>query len=117
MKMVEFITRDELFKKANIKVNQLCCHLNDENDIHINGSLTLEGKWAEDCVVTIKANLCDKDGNIFYIVRDFSGINFKMTEYVTFSIYCANVARFFDVEKLHHVEIYPYIDNVKNDHM
>ena len=117
MKTIEFIIRDELFKKANIKVSQLCCYLDDENDIHINGSLTLEGKWAEDCVAAIKANLCDKDCNILYIVRDFSSINFKKIEYVTFSIYCANIARFFDAEKLHHVELYPYMDSVKNDHM
>ena len=95
---------DELFEKANIKLSQLCCYLNDENDIHINGSSTLEGKWSEECVAIIKANLCDKDGNILYIVREFSSINFKIMEYVTFSIYCADIARFFDVQNLHHVE-------------
>ena len=117
MKAVELITKDELFKKVNIKHGQLCCYLNEENDIHINGSLTLEGKWSEDCVAMIKANLCDKEGNILYIVREFSCVNFKILEYVTFSIYCANITRFFDVQKLHHVELYPYINSVKNDYM
>lgn len=115
MKAVELITKDELFKKVNINLGQLCSYLNAENDIYINGSVVLEGEWPKECVVTIKANLCDKDGNILYIVRDFNSINFKMLEYVTFSIYCANIDRFFDVEKLHYVELYPYIKNVNND--
>ena len=33
-----------------------------------------------------------------------------MLEYVTFSIYSANIARFFDTEKLHHIELYPYVE-------
>lgn len=41
-----------------------------------------------------------------YVNKSYSEISFKMVNYDAFSISCSDLTRFFDIDKLHHIEIY-----------
>lgn len=56
-----------------------------------------------------KTNLCDEEGRILFVNKSYSGISFEMVNYDAFSITCSDLTRFFDIDKLHHVEIYPNV--------
>ena len=63
----------------------------------------------KDYLLNVKANLCDEEDGVRYVLNDFSGIDFEMVKYGTFSLYCADLERFFDIERLHYVEVYPEV--------
>ena len=57
----------------------------------------------------LRANPCDEKGGILFVNKSYSGISFEMVSYDAFSITCSESTRFFDIDKLHHIEIYPNV--------
>lgn len=115
-KVVNIDTRNKM-KKVDVhcrqglseffKISQLYGVLNEEYDIHVNGSIEMIGKAYENIKkVKIYANLCNKDGAILYVLHDWE--NYLVSEglYHSFSLFCCAVDRFFDPSELEYVELY-----------
>lgn len=115
MKNFEVVVKKDLFDGIGVKVEQLNCHINEENDFRLYGSITAEDARMDGYLLHVKANLCDEEGRVWYVLNDFSGISFEMVKYDTFSLYCADLKRFFDLDKLHHVEVYPKVGKKKDE--
>lgn len=107
MKNVDLVILSPLFKVLEVSVDQLKCYIDNSEEFRISGSVSSKKKMPEGYVMIVKANLCDKDGGILYALRDYFGFSFEMLEYDVFSMNCADLSRFFDLEDLHHVELYP----------
>lgn len=105
MKKVEVRCRDlssELFK-----IDQLYGNLNEDYDIHVNGSIEMIGKdYGNLEKVKVYANLCNKDGAILYVLNGWRNYQVGEGVYSSFSMYCSTVCRFFDPIELEYVEIY-----------
>lgn len=109
MKNVEVVVKQDLFDDIGLKVARLNCHMNEENDFRLYGSITAKDARLDGYLLHVKANLCDEEGRVWYVLNDFSGISFEMVKYDTFSLYCADLKRFFDIDRLRYVEVYPKI--------
>ncbi len=103
------LLKKELFDGIGVEVNQLYASLNEEDDIHINGSVSNVGKGLKGNLLEIKANLCAENGEILYVLNTYSTMKFDLVRYDSFSMYCSSVSRFFDMDELHHVELYPRV--------
>lgn len=104
MKRVEVRCRKipELFK-----IDQLYGVLNEDYDIHVNGSIEMPGKdYGNLKKVKVYANLCNKDGAILYILNGWKNYQVCEGAYNSFSMYCSTVGRFFDPRELEYVEVY-----------
>lgn len=89
------------------KINQLYCVLNDDFDIRVNGSIEMVGKsYGNIKNVKIYANLCNKDGQILYVLNGWKNYPVNEGDYNSFSLYCSTVGRFFDPSELNYVELY-----------
>lgn len=115
MKNVEVVVKQDLFDGIGLKVAQLNCHINEENDFRLYGSITAEDARLDGYLLHVKANLCDEEGGILYIFSDFSEISFEMVKYDTFSMYCTDLTRFFNIDKLSRVELYPKVMKKKDE--
>lgn len=115
MKKVELVLKKDLFDSIGIELSQLHCSINSDSDIMINGSCLLKNeKPLQDYILDIKANLCDEKGNILYIMNSRSNLKFTLTNYEVFSLFMVNGARFFDLNKLHHIELHPNVKKEQN---
>lgn len=115
MKNIDLIFKQDLFDNIGVKVGQACCYINDDNDFRFYGSITAEDERLDDYLLYIKANFCDDEGRVWYVLDDFCGTDFEMVKYDTFSLYCADLKRFVDIEKLHYVEVYPKVVKKKEE--
>lgn len=96
------ILRD--FDAIGVKIGQLSCTLSEEGDIRLSGSVRVE-QCLDEYVLHIKANICDKE-NILYVLEG-TGISFEYTKFDGFSIYYTNLGRFFGLDNLDHLDVYP----------
>lgn len=60
-------------------------------------------------LLNMRVNLCDEEDRILFVDRSYSEINFELVNYDAFSISCSDLARFIDMDKLHHMEVYPHV--------
>lgn len=88
------------------KVSQLYADINDEKDIHVNGSVSLIGDVGKITSIKIMANLCDAKGAILMNMNSYKSHKTEVSEYFVFNLYCADVSRYFDVNELEHIELY-----------
>lgn len=108
MKKVEVRCRETM---DFLKIGQLYSIMDDDCDIHINGSLTIENEeFGELKTVKVYANLCNEAGEILYLLRAYSDFSLTTNVYYSFSVYCADLSRFFRVDELAYVEIYTVFD-------
>ena len=105
MKRVEVRCRDGVL--GAFKIDQLYCVINEDYDIHINGSIEMIGKdYGNIENVKVYANLCNIDGAILYVLNGWKNYSVGEGIYNSFSLYCSNVDRFFDIEEHEYVELY-----------
>lgn len=94
-------------QKTVCKIDQLYSAINSDNDIHVNGAITvLPRRIRQTRCVNVYANLCDKNGAILHILNTYRDFNLQDDAYYSFSMYCADVSRYFDIAELDHVEVY-----------
>ena len=107
MRDIEVVIKEELFDELKVKVGQLTCVIDKDNDLRVCGSLTAGEMHFDEYLLYVKANLCDEKNNAWFVLREYSGVDFEMVKYDSFSIDCANIGRFMDLGKFHHVELFP----------
>ena len=112
MKKVEIIVKQELFDNIGVTVEQLHYNIGKNYDFMLCGSVSSNNEKLDGYLLYLRANFCDEEGGILFIDKSYSQISFEMVNYDAFSLSCSNLTRFFEVEKLHHIEIYP---NVRKD--
>lgn len=89
------------------QIDQLYVAINEDYDIHINGSIQMIGMKTEDVKkVKVYANLCNQEGKILYVLNNWKNYPVKEEAYNSFSLYCSTISRFFNPEELSYVEIY-----------
>ena len=105
IKQIEVRCRDgisELFK-----IGQLYSALNEDYDIHVNGSIEMIGKdYGNIKRVRVYANLCNRDGAILYVLNGWKNYPVREGGYNSFSLYCSTIGRFFDPDELKYIELY-----------
>jgi len=90
-----------------IRISQTYGVLNEDSDIHVNGAVTVIGENLGDYKkINVYANLCNKDGEILYILNGWKNHELGKNRYFSFSMYCSAVNRFFDIEEFSYAEIY-----------
>lgn len=106
MKEIKVVVREEMFKKNNVAVGQITASLNDELDLNMHGSLSvIEGTSPKDDCFNLKAAACNENGGILYVHNEY---NISLVwGYNTFSFYCADVSRFYQVKELAYIELFP----------
>ena len=105
MKQVEVRVRDGI--SESFKLDQLYGVVNEDFDIHVNGSIEMIDKEYPNLErVKVYANLCNKDGLILYILNNWNNYQINAGDYHSFSLYCSTVGRFFDSSELEYVELY-----------
>ena len=113
MKKIELILKKELFDKIGVEIGQLHYEIDkDNNDFRLCGSVSSDNEKLRGYSLYLGTNLCTEKGEILYVNKSYSGISFEIINYDAFSIYCSDLSRFFDVEQLHHIEIYPNVRKV-----
>lgn len=115
MKKVELIVKQDLFDKIGVTIGQLHYNIDKNNDFSLCGSVSSDSKKLEGYSLYLRANLCDEEGGILYVNKSYSGISFEMVNYDAFSITCSDLTRFFDIDKLHHIEIYPNVRKASDE--
>ena len=107
---VEIVLKKDLFENIGVEVSQLYCNINENSDVSINGSCLLkDSKKLEKHALDIKANLCDEQGNILYVMDSRSNLKFTLTNYEVFTLFMVNASRLFDINELHHIQLHPSI--------
>lgn len=87
--------------------DQLYANINDNDDIHINGSIsTKERENSYRGKIRIYANLCNSDGKILYIFEAYRNFDISMDDYCSFSMYASSLSRFVEMDKTAYVELY-----------
>lgn len=90
-----------------IKFDQMYGIINEDSDVHVNGSISIVGK---DNIAYKKArvhvNLCNKDGLILYVLNTYNNFHLKENEYFSFSVFCSTLNRYFDIKELAYAEVY-----------
>lgn len=109
MKKVELIVKQDLFDKIGVTIGQLHYNIDKNNDFSLCGSVSSDNEKLEGYSLYLRTNLCDEEGSILFVNKSYSGISFEMVNYDAFSITCSDLTRFFDIDKLHHIEIYPNV--------
>ena len=89
-----------------IDIGQLYAVINGDNDIHVNGSITVKKEATDKQNIRIYANLLDKDEHILYVLSSYRSISLKKGSYKSFSMYCAKIERFLPMDELDCIEIY-----------
>lgn len=112
MKDVKIKVMNE-FDGIGVKIGQLSCTFNEEGDIHLCGTVKSE-QCLDDYLLQIKANICNEENNVLYVLSTFEGISFEYTKFDGFTIFCTQLNRFMDVSRMSYVEIYPKLKK-KND--
>lgn len=108
MEKIKVIERNNLFKNCGMQLGQLHFQISGRDELRIHGSVTLEdGKIPSDMFLRVKANICDKNGNILHILEDHSKILFECTSYNTFSLYCYDISRYINLKEVEYIELYP----------
>lgn len=91
-----------------LTIGQTLCTLEENGDLNAFGSVkvadNLPKKYRK---VRIYANLCDESGNVRYIINSWINVSIDVNVYFSFSMYCANINRFFDAAELKYIEIFP----------
>lgn len=105
MKKIEVCCREgisELFK-----IDQLYSVLTKDNDIHVNGSVEMIGSdYGNIKRIKVYANLCNKDGAILYVLNGWKNYSVSKGTYISFSLYCSTIGRFFNPDELDYAELY-----------
>lgn len=109
MRKVELVIRQDLFNDIGVEVNQLYWEINKDNDFQLNGSVSSDGRKLEGYSLDLRANLCNEEGGIMFVDRSYCEISFELIKYAAFSMSCSDVSRFVDMDKLHHIELYPRV--------
>lgn len=92
-------------------IGQLYGTVNEENDIHVNGSVTITGnEYNGYGSVKMYVNLCNEDGVILYVISIYTNFKLMQNGYYSFSAYCADITRFVDMKELAYAEVYPIYD-------
>lgn len=107
MREIDVVVKSDLFDELGLLVEQMTCVINKENDLKLCGSLTAGEKCLDDYLVNLKVNLCDEKGDVWFVAREYCGIDFEILKYDSFSVDYANIPRFMNLDKLHHVELFP----------
>lgn len=114
MKNINVVVKQELFDILGVKVGQLNCYINKDNDFRFCGSVSAEEQMPEGYTLFFKANLCGEEGRVLYVLKEYFGFDFELVNYDAFSMYCADLTRFFDIDMLHYVELYPKVTREKD---
>ena len=94
-----------------LEAGQIFCVINKENDVNINGSITIMGNDYNDHeTMKVYANLCNDAGEILLVMSNYNNYNLKKNNYYTFELFCADVSRFFEPAELAYAEIYIVFD-------
>lgn len=105
LKRVEVRCRDGI--SDLFKIDQLYGVMNEDYDIHVNGSINMPEKdYGNIKRVRVYANICNKEGEILYILNNWTNYPVEVGNYRSFSLYCSAVGRFFDVEEIEYAELY-----------
>lgn len=90
-----------------IRIEQAYGNINEDSDIHINGSITVvDNDLKKYKKVRIYVNLCNENGNVLYVLNNWKNVALDVNKYFSFSAYCASVNRFFDLSEFKYAEIY-----------
>ncbi len=110
-KKIDVVVKNELFEALSIKVEQVCCKLYNDYELTLHGSLNVNNDHGlKGRAMKMKANACDENGNIIHVFYEYGEHKFYLVNYDAFSITASDVRRCFDIEELHHIEIYPYVE-------
>ena len=115
MKKVELLVKQDLFDKIGVTIGQLHYNIDKNNDFSLCGSVSSDNEKLEGYLLYLRANLCDEEGGILFVNKSYSGIGFEMVNYDAFSISCSDFTRFFDIDKLYHIEIYPNVRKASDE--
>lgn len=109
MKKVDVIIKDDLFDKIGLKVKK-CSAYTEEHDsyVRIHGDILSKEEWDETYCLKVKANLCNKDGEIVCIDCDLDRKTFLKTGYDSFLINCYKGNN----TDIKYVEVYPQIEKM-----
>lgn len=89
------------------KIDQLYGVLTEDKDIHVNGSIEVLGKdYGNIKRIKVYANLCNKDGEILYVLDGWKKYPVREGIYNSFSLYCSTIGRFCETDELDYVELY-----------
>lgn len=106
MKRVDIRCRENVDMEL-FELDQLYGVLNEEYDIHVNGSIKMnEQDYGNIKKVKVYANLCNKDGEILYVLNNYYNYSVYPGNYKSFSMYCSTIGRFFEADELDYVELY-----------
>lgn len=90
-----------------IQISQTYGVINEDTDVHVNGAVAVIGKDLGDYKkIKVYANLCNKEGEILYILNGWKNHKLEENGYFSFSMYCSTVNRFFGIEEFSYAEIY-----------
>lgn len=106
---VEIIIKKELFDSIGVIVSEPNCCIHKENDIWIEGNVSINENKLGGRTFSVSANLCDEDNGILFDFREYPLISFKEKSTDFFILHCVDITRFFDIDLLHHIEIYPRV--------
>ena len=109
MNVVELVVRNDLFEGIGVTIGQLHYHINKENDFMLCGSVSTDKNELDGFVLDLRVNLCNEKGGILFVNRSYSEISFDKVKYDAFSVSCSDISRFFDINELHHIEVYPHV--------
>lgn len=109
MKELAVVVKQELFNKLGLKIGQLNGCFNEKDEFRLCGSVSADKELPEEYTVSIKVNFCDEGGGILYVLEDYFGVNLDVVNYDSFIKKASFLNVFFDLDKLHHVELYPTV--------
>ena len=89
---------------------QLYGSKNSENDIFVNGAISFAKDLRELRKFRVFANLCNEQGEILHILSTYKAFS-TINSYYSFSLYCADISRYLEVDKLAYVEVYAVLDD------
>lgn len=102
------IIQKQVAETLNVEISDVSCWKNAENDIHIHGTVFVKKQPGKREKLVIKADLLDADGRVLYNLKDYSTESL-CSVFDSFSMYCASVDRFFDVNTMAAIRLYPVL--------
>lgn len=109
MKNIEVrIVKDQILAFA-----QLHSSKTNDNDIFINGAVSFGDNIRGTKKFRIYANLCNENDEILHILSTYKTFS-TANDYYSFSMYCADISRYLEIEKLAYVQVYAILDD-END--
>lgn len=103
MKKIEVRCR----KNEILKFDQLYATMDEEYDVHINGSIIVATKDLKEYkTAKVYSNLCSGEGAILHVIENYKNYQLYEDSYYSYSMFGRDMSRFFDIDELAYIEVY-----------